>query len=120
MKTTIETPVETTIQKLVDEGGREWEKFDTNGTHYRRVYFDVAGIAKLAGYEWDNYKSGNISSARHDGGKISNSEMQRVFAELDGKFWYDALTNKFMERTRYASPIWADVVIVLQGKTRNN
>ena len=81
-----------TIEKLIELGGNEWQKND-----YHRVYFNAATIAKLSGYKWDTYNTGNISSASLDGEKISNSEMNRVLNRLQfGKYWYDVPTAQFM------------------------
>ncbi|MFX1478316.1 MAG: DUF5661 family protein [Promethearchaeota archaeon] len=78
------------IQTLEVAGGNHWQKYGKN-----RVYFDAPHLAKEMGYEWSNYKTGNISSATYKGEKISNSEMRRVLNDLDCKLYYDLDDDKF-------------------------
>jgi len=82
--------VEKIITCLVELGGNHWEKYGKN-----RVYFDGSKLAVSLGYEWDNYNTGNISYAKLDGEKISNSEMNRVLNSLNCKLYYDLDDEKF-------------------------
>jgi len=83
-----------TISALVENGGREWQKGDLH-----RVYFNAAAIARLAGYEWETYNTGNLCTASLDGDAVSNNEMFKVLGALnDGKFWYDVPTGKFWSK----------------------
>lgn len=79
-----------TVEQLVAAGGSEWRK---SGKH--RVYFnDLAG---LYGLETNRYKTGNISSARLHGEKISNSRARELSNTLrTAKLWYDVAESKFM------------------------
>jgi len=86
---------EQTVKILTEQfGGKHWENYGHN-----RVYFDGADIASRQGLEWGNYNSGNISSARLNGEKISNSECRRILNGLDiFKIWYDLNDNQFHTR----------------------
>jgi hypothetical protein len=84
------------VNKLTAIGGNEWHKFTSQGQEMHRVYFNQDTIIKLAGYTYETYSTGNISSAHRDGEVISNSAMKRVFGSLiSEKFYYDVLTGKF-------------------------
>ena len=78
------------IYQLEQLGGKHWEKYDKN-----RVYFNGPDLAKLRGYEWEYYKTGNISSATKNGEVISNSEMKRVLSDLNCKLYYDLDDGNF-------------------------
>lgn len=78
------------INKLVKLGGNHWQKHGKN-----RVYFNANTLAKILGYKWSTYKTGNISYAEHKGEKISNSEMRRVIDDLRCKLHYDLNDKKF-------------------------
>lgn len=82
------------IYKLEQFGGKHWEKYGKN-----RVYFNPEDLAKMRGYEWDLYKTGNISSATKKGEHISNSEMKRVLRDLNCKLYYDLEDNQFHYQT---------------------
>ena len=70
------------IKKFMEAGANRWRK---NGMD--RLYI----TPKALGYDWDCYKSGNISSASDpNGDKISNSQMCRILA---GKIWLDVNNN---------------------------
>ena len=75
-------------------GGNRWTKYDKD-----RVYFDAAAVTSQQGMSWNNYRSGNISSATLDGEKISNSEARR---SLEGfmfvKLWCDLADGTFYRR----------------------
>jgi len=86
---------EKTIQILTEKfNGNLWEKYGK-----RRIYFDGADIAQRQGLDWSTYNSGNISSARLDGEKISNSEAKRILGEFRWfKIWYDLVDGEFHVR----------------------
>ncbi len=78
-----------TVEQLVALGGREWRKGDKH-----RVYFN--NIAPLIGLSLSRYGTGNISSARLDGRKISNSSARRILNSISrAKFWYDLADGDF-------------------------
>ncbi len=77
------------IEQLVNAGGTEWE---AHGRH--RVYFD--NLPTLYGLELFRYGTGNISSARVDGDKISNTRARYIVSALGMmKFFYDLADNQF-------------------------
>lgn len=80
----------TISDRLEQLGGNHWEKYGKN-----RVYFNAEIIAKMRGYDWSNYKTGNISYAKYKEEKISNSEMKRVLTDLNCKLYYDLDDDKF-------------------------
>lgn len=81
---------EKVINHLEQLGGNHWEKYGKN-----RIYFNAETLAKIRGYDWERYKTGNISYAKHKGEKISNSEMRRVLSDLSCKLYYDLDDEKF-------------------------
>jgi len=78
------------VKTLEAAGGKHWQKYGKN-----RVYFHAEPLAKLLGYEWDTYKTGNISYAERHGEKISNSEMKRVLSDLNCNLYYDVDDGSF-------------------------
>lgn len=85
---------ETTATKLIEAGGKLWEK---NGM--RRIYFDADLVFKNAGLHVSHYNTGNISNATINGEKISNSEAKRIIAAISFcKLWYDITDGKFYYR----------------------
>lgn len=72
------------VEKLHEIGGNHWKKYEKN-----RIYFNGDALLKALGYEWSQYNSGNLSSAHLKGNHISNSQMKRVFRDMDRKFYYD-------------------------------
>ena len=86
------------IIKILTEqfGGNLWENYGK-----RRVYFDGVDIARRQGLDWGTYNSGNISSARLNGEKISNSECKRIlraFHTYNFKLWYDLNEEGFSRK----------------------
>jgi len=77
-----------TVEQLKAVGGSEWQK---NGMH--RVYFH--DLAAWLGLDCSYYNTGNISSARINGERISNSQARRLMHAVD-KLWFDVLTGKWM------------------------
>lgn len=83
------------IAILTGFGGSHWQKYGKD-----RVYFDAAAIASRQGLDWSNYKTGNISSARLNGEKISNSEARRILDEFQWfKIWFDLDDGQFHTRS---------------------
>lgn len=80
----------TTEAKLIELGGNLWE-----GGEHRRIYLD--NWLELAGVEVNRYKTGNISSARFRGEKISNTKA----AELNNvKVFWDCNAEKLVFQGR--------------------
>lgn len=80
------------IEKL-KKLGNEWKK-TTDKCDYHRIYFD--DLEELVGIEYSQYKTGNISNAKLDGERISNSAARDICSALNGsKFWYDVKTEEF-------------------------
>ena len=81
----------TIVEVLQQIGGRVWQK-----ENLFRVYFnDLPG---LYGLEVTRYKTGNISSAQVNGKPVSNSEAKRILIALNGQFWYDVPTRRFVSK----------------------
>ena len=76
--------VATALTKL---GGKLWEKGGI-----RRIYFN--DLEDLMGLTVKRYNTGNISSARICGEKISNSSAYRMISSID-KLWFDLTDGKF-------------------------
>lgn len=92
------------IETLTKIGGREWIKDDM-----RRVYFNVDLAAELIGLSVTRYNTGNISAAKLNGEKISNSKARKILGELEfGKVWYDVNSGEFHTR---GMPNWGAAVI---------
>jgi len=85
------------VDKLIAAGGKEWKSAD--GSKHR-VYFQVA---KLIGFECDQYNTGNISSATLAGHEISNS-LARDYSSLciDSKAWVDVATGELNVKLGYS------------------
>lgn len=80
-------------EKLEGIGGKYWEKGEL-----KRIYFnDLREI--YGGIEVSFYKTGNVSTARLDGEKTSNSYMRGLLWDLrHGKLYYDLTDNKFYDK----------------------
>lgn len=85
------------IAQLIAAGGKEWKSQDGR---LHRVYFQVA---TLIGFECDQYKTGNISSATLAGQEISNA-LARDYAALciDSKAWVDVTTGEIGVKVGYS------------------
>ena len=80
----------TTVEQLIAVGGSEWQR----GNNHRVYFNDLAG---LYGLSTNHYNTGNISSARLHGEKISNSRARELSNTLrTAKLWYDVAESKFM------------------------
>lgn len=78
------------IRALVEMGGNEWKKGD-----YHRIYFNDLG--SRLGLTVTRYNTGNISGARLDGERISNSEAGRILGRLaEIKVWVDVPAQRLM------------------------
>ena len=80
---------------------RIWEK-----ENRKRAYISDEGIKKALNLEVEHYKTGNISSAKMDGEKISNSEAFRILLRFSDTY-YDMINDKwsFDESSEYADRI---------------
>ena len=80
---------------------RIWEK-----ANRKRAYISDEGIKKALNLEVAYYKTGNISSAKMDGEKISNSEAFRILLRFSDAY-YDMINDKwsFDESSEYADRI---------------
>ena len=77
------------IQDLIQAGGKEWRKDDLH-----RVYFN--DLPELLGLETFHYNTGNISSTRLNGERISNCRAGELMTSLmSAKFWYDVKAGHF-------------------------
>lgn len=86
LKSLMSEPVDA-LKALTAAGGTLWEK-----SGMRRIYFN--NLAALMGLSISYYKTGNISSARHNGERISNGAAGRMLSSID-KLWFDLADNKF-------------------------
>lgn len=83
-----------TVEQLEKAGGKLWEKGEM-----RRVYFNATELERHFGLEIHTYNTGNISSAKLDGEKISNSQASKHANALHlGKLWYDLVAGKWMQQ----------------------
>lgn len=80
---------------------RIWEK-----GNLKRAYISDEAVKKALNLEVTRYKTGNISSAKMDGEKISNSEAFRILLRFSDVY-YDMINNKwsFDEKAEYADRI---------------
>lgn len=77
-----------TMERLVELGGRVWEK----GT-MKRVYFNYDELATFYGIKHDGWKF------TVDGEKVSNNTGYSLDGSLrNGKFWYDITTGEFASK----------------------
>ncbi len=83
--------MEEKIKKLINAGGREWKTED--GKH--RIYFNSDVLAEMYGLSVEYYGTGNISSAKLDGEKISNSSARRYLERFDSGIHYDVVEKKW-------------------------
>ena len=80
------TPEQIAVLKTL---GTEWE---AHGKH--RIYFN--DLAEYVGLDCDYYNTGNVSSARLNGEKISNTRASAMLSQLNsGKIWFDYADSKF-------------------------
>jgi hypothetical protein len=78
------------VRALVALGGRRWQKGGRD-----RIYLPTCVSAPMVGLDVRFYESGNVSSAKLDGAKISNAEARRMLGDLDGTY-YDVAADRFM------------------------
>lgn len=79
------------IQSLIQLGGSEWKK---DGSH--RIYFNFDELVDFVGLQVTRYGSGNVSSAKLDGEKISNARAVEMLSMLRvAKFYYDVPSGEF-------------------------
>lgn len=89
---------------LIDNGGKEWQKA---GKH--RVYLSSAQISDAIGLSVSRYNTGNISSARLKGEKISNTQAEKIIKNFSFTFgkqaYYDILADSFSGPDDYIEEI---------------
>lgn len=95
--------------KLVAAGGKLWENYGK-----RRVYLNRNEILNVCAgvFDFQFYKTGNISGASANGEAISNSRARDLLSVIDKGVYYDIDTGKFVGSyciNREAS--WVDVVL---------
>jgi hypothetical protein len=98
------------IEKLIKIGGSEWKK---NGMH--RIYFNIDMMVPLYGLELSFYGTGNVSSAKLNGEKISNSEATRLLRKLDSKIHYDVIDKKW-RASGTGAEFLSEIVTVIKEK----
>ena len=77
---------------LISMGGNEWR----GGTHHR-IYFN--DLCEWYGLELNFFGTGNISSAKLGGEKLSNNRATRLRNQLDNaRVWYDLSKQEFFCR----------------------
>ena len=84
------------IETLKGMGAKVWES-----GNMKRLYLN--GAAKvLIGFEYETYKTGNISSATLNGESISNSTAKTMAATIENaKIYYDFKDGAFHFKTGY-------------------
>lgn len=91
---------------LTKLGGRLWEKGSM-----RRIYFN--DLERWMGLTISRYNTGNISGARLNGERISNSQARRMLNAID-KLWFDLGDNQFHFRAT-DSDLANDVVSAIRA-----
>ncbi|PHM23010.1 hypothetical protein [Xenorhabdus ehlersii] len=76
-----------TENKLLKMGFSVWENHG-----HRRIYINIERFGEVFGLELSWYKTGNISSARLNGERISNS---RAYQLIPFKAFYDCVKNEW-------------------------
>lgn len=81
-----------TVEQLKSIGGTRWRKYGKD-----RVYFN--DLADRIGLDVERYNTGNVSSARLDGEKISNSKATDYLQKLKfGDFYYNVESGEFVSK----------------------
>ena len=100
------TPI-ITLEALVTIGGRDWRSSD--GSKHRVYLNDL--IEFYPTLEVSYYGTGNVSSARLDGDRISNTKARRILQALDGtKLWWDANTQEWGHRAYGAEELVREII----------
>lgn len=90
------------VEQLEQIGGERWTKYGKD-----RVYF--SDFAPRIDLECEFYKTGNVSSAKLRGEKISNNKASDYLTTLEhGSFWYDLESGEF--ESKHLSP-WMECEI---------
>lgn len=76
-----------TVEDLMAMGAKRWQK-----AGYDRLYLNNAGL-KLAGLEISRYNTGNVSSAKLNGEKVSNTKGSNM-ASIVERAYIDLTTGK--------------------------
>ena len=96
-------PSPSIVDRLRAVGASEWQAY---GKH--RWYINGELMARLYGLEVSYYGTGNISSVRLGGEKISNTRAKKILARFIGaKLWFDMEDHKwhFTLDSEYAEEI---------------
>lgn len=89
LKEVYKMTVKTMKQKLLDAGMSVWgEDFGK-----ARIYINAEQMESVFGLEIVRYNTGNISIAKLNGAKISNSEARRL---TSNKIYFDVNANEFV------------------------
>lgn len=80
------------IETLEGMGANRWTKYDRDRLYLQKI------LPEMIGLEIDRYNSGNISSAKINGEKISNSSAGRYLAGME-KTYYDIKNKKLFVDT---------------------
>lgn len=94
-------------EALTKIGGRLWEKGGM-----RRIYFN--DLEQWMGLTISRYNTGNISGARVNGERISNSQARKMLNSID-KLWFDLADGKFHFRAT-DSALANDVVSTIRAQ----
>lgn len=94
-------------EALTKIGGRLWEKGGM-----RRIYFN--DLEQWMGLTISRYNTGNISGARINGERISNSQARRMLNGID-KLWFDLEDGQFHFRAT-DSALANDVVNAIRAQ----
>lgn len=100
-----------TVEDLVAMGAKRWQK-----AGYDRLYLNEAGI-KLAGLEVSRYNTGNISSAKLNGEKISNSAANRILGSLN-KAYINLTTGKLVYTNNFDRDEIEEVMVDLKNNLK--
>ena len=76
------------IEKLIRMGADRWTKYGKD-----RLYFNTREFLNNIGLYFEEYKSGNISSATFKGEEISNSRCRKLIGYFNN-MWYNIIDKK--------------------------
>lgn len=100
-----------TVEDLMAMGAKRWQK-----AGYDRLYLNNAGL-KLAGLEISRYNTGNISSAKLNGEKISNSAANRILGSLN-KAYINLSTGKLVYTNNFDRDEIEEVMVELKNNLK--
>lgn len=99
-----------TVEDLIAMGAKRWQK-----AGYDRLYLNNAGI-KLAGLEISRYNTGNISLAKLNGEKVSNTKGSRMASIVERAF-IDLTTGK-LNCTQSSDDDVQEAVVALENNLK--